>query len=110
MKRWFVVLGVAGCAHDLPDDQVCLEVGWAIAARTEQCEGDPELGAARAELFESSYVCAVPQLSFPEEEKDLYTCALVVRNLACELAIAYGDNLEAWLSSSPACAVILDPA
>jgi len=110
MTRWFVVVGAVGCAHRLPDDQVCLEVGWAIGARTSQCEGDPGLGVARTELFEQSYVCALPELAFPEEELDLYACALTVRNLACELVLQYGDDLDAWLASTPACAAILDPA
>lgn len=108
--RWAPLgLLLAGCPHDLPDDQACLEVGTAIGARTEACTGDPELGVARIEAFEAAYACSLPELATPEQERDLFECALVVRNLACELVEAYGDDLDAWLQSNGTCGVILEP-
>jgi hypothetical protein len=98
------------CDQSVDPEQPCLEVGYAIGARTEACEGDPALGQERVEAFESAYVCALPELAIPEEERDLYRCALIVRHLACELVLDYGDDFELWLASSPDCATILDPA
>lgn len=108
MRAAFVLL-LVGCAHDLPDEQACLEVGWAIAARTSECEGDAELGAERFEAFEAAYTCQASSDPAVDLELALYECPLVLRNLACELVVTYGDDLTAWLSSSPACAALLEP-
>lgn len=101
---------LAGCAHELPPDQACLEIGYAIAARTEACDGDAEGAVDRLEAFESDYVCTVPELIEPAQERDLFGCSLVLRNLACELVLDYGDDLDAWLASSPVCDTLVDPA
>jgi hypothetical protein len=45
--RRVLLLLAAGCAHALPDDQACTEVGYAIAARTEACTGDVDAAVAR---------------------------------------------------------------
>lgn len=109
MRCLVVGVAAAACAHDLPPEQACIEVGYALAARTEDCTGDADLGVSRQEAFEVEYVCSLPELLAPEYERDLFNCALVVRNLACELAVDYGDDLALWLDSSPVCALILDP-
>lgn len=102
-------LALIGCAHELPPEQPCLEVGYAIAARTEECTGDVDLAVSREEAFDAAYACTPPPLDAPEQENHLYTCALTVRNLACELALEHGDDLDAWLASSPVCRTILVP-
>jgi hypothetical protein len=104
-----MVLLVGGCAHALPEEQPCLEVGTALGARTEQCTGDRELALQRLEAFEEAYDCDLPEGPAFEVQSPLYECALVVRHLACELAVEYGDDLEAWLDSSPTCGMILVP-
>lgn len=96
------------CAHALPEEQPCIEVETALGARTEQCTGDIDLGMARMEVFEETYTCTIPEDTTSESSRDLYECALVVRNIACELALEYGDDLDAWLSSSPVCALLLE--
>ena len=34
---------------------------------------------------------------------DAFACALVIRDVACELAVEAGDDLDAWLAFSPSC-------
>lgn len=113
MRRAPLLLVVA-CAGELPSDQPCIEVGTAIGARTEACTGDADLAVARMEAFEAGYACVVEEqveeATDPELQADLYECALVLRNLACELVDDYGDDLDLWLGSSPVCALILEPA
>jgi hypothetical protein len=108
VKR-LVPIALVACAHELPAEQACLEVGYAIASRTEACTGDVDVAVARQEAFTAAYACDLPPLASPEQENHLYTCALTVRNLACELALEHGDDLDAWLASSPVCDRILDP-
>ena len=103
------IFAAAGCAHALPEEQPCIEVSTAIGARTEQCTGDTELALQRMDAFEADYTCDLPDEIPEENERDLYECALVVRNIACELALEYGDDLDAWLSSSPTCGALLEP-
>lgn len=100
-----------GCleSRTLPQETACIEAGYAIGARTEECTGDSELGAARIERFEADYECVNPTLEYPEEELLYFECGLVIRNLACELVVEYGDDLDRWLRSSDACGVITDP-
>jgi hypothetical protein len=98
---------LVGCAHALPEEQPCLEVGTALGSRTEQCTGDQDLALARIEAFEEAYACELPEGIPAEHQADLYECALIVRNLACELVLEYGDDLDLWLQSSPTCGLIL---
>jgi hypothetical protein len=104
-----MMLPLVACAHALPEEQPCLEVATALGSRTEECTGDRALALQRLSAFEEAYACELPQDLPPEYVSGLYECALIVRNLACELALEYGDDLEAWLDSSPTCAMILVP-
>lgn len=112
MRPAVLLLAATGCyeSHALPPEAVCEEAGFAIAARTEECTGDSELGADRQEAFDAAYTCVLPPLNAPEDEQDLYECGLVLRNLACELVLEYGDDLDRWLQSSDACLAITEPA
>ncbi len=108
MRALFAIVLVAGCASDAPPEQPCLEAGAAIGARTAECTGDSLLGEARIEQFEAETTCVVPSLNSPEQERDLYACALLLRHLACELVLDYGDDFDAWLSTSPACRLVVE--
>lgn len=113
MRRVALALLGTACAalRDLPPDQPCLEAGWAIAARTEECTGDSALAAARFERFERAYACVPSGPLHPDprvDDRDLFHCGFAIRNLPCELAVAYGDDLDAWLAASPVCAVVTD--
>ena len=114
MKRLPIasLLLLAGCPKNLPDDQACVEVGYAIAARVEQCTGDADLGESLYDRFEAETTCRLPvkdEASIVYEQPVLaFECAFVTRNLACELAVEYGDDLSLWLGSSPICRAILE--
>ncbi len=107
-----LVCALTACARDLPDDQACTEVGYSIAARAEQCTGDAALGESLYEAYEAQTTCALDAIPadspLANDQLLTYECALVTRNLACELASEYGDDLAAWLGSSPSCGVILE--
>ena len=111
MKAAFALLIAAGCAesHALGPEAPCEEAGYAIASRAEECSGDAEYAAGLQAQFAEAYTCVEPQLPDPLQERDLFECALVLRNIACELANEYGDDLNAWLQSSPVCAAITVP-
>lgn len=111
MSRLIPVFFLVGCLErlELPPETACIEAGYAIGARTEECTGDSELGAARIEAFEAEYDCVNPTLANPSDEVGLFECGLVMRNLACELVTEYGDDLDQWLRSSDACGAITDP-
>ena len=56
--RWLLVaLGIAGCnpIEELPPDQVCKDVGYSIANRTQDCTGDLDLTRARLNQLQASY-------------------------------------------------------
>jgi hypothetical protein len=109
------LLWLAACTRSLPEDQLCKEIGYAIAGRTEECTGDRELASARFEAFEERYTCAPfdpepkgEDTESPIAPEDLFHCPLAIRNLPCELVEQYGDDLSAYLTASPICATIIE--
>jgi hypothetical protein len=97
----------------LPGDSPCLEAGYAISRRTLDCEGDPNLANARFEQFRREYDCReIDWQELPDDVfgGDLFHCAMSMGELACELVLDYGDDLESWLSSSNACDCVVRPA
>lgn len=104
---------VASCATTIEPDAFCKEVGYAIAGRTQECTGDTELSEARYLLFEETYTCVEvdPNDTATEDgvkPEDLFACPLAIRNLACELVDQYGDDLDAWLATSPMCELLVE--
>lgn len=104
-----IVLFLLGCATKLDGEDLCAEVGYAIASRTQTCTGDGERADARYEKFADEYTCVEVDLQDePSHPEDLYACPLAIRNLACELVETYGDDLDAWLGASPACGALVE--
>lgn len=127
--RTLPLVALAGCAslHPMPEDQACLDAGYAISRRTLECTDDPELANARFELFVRDYRCK----PLPEYEKDtgiatiylrpvdtglvgvspadFFHCAFAISQLACELVVEYGDDLYRYLEASEACAYVVEP-
>jgi hypothetical protein len=121
MRRLWM-LAATGCAtlHALPREQPCHEAGYAISSRTFECTGDADLANARYRQFEADYEC-VPLAEWHLDTgtegsriegdtggltllpQDSFHCAFAIRQLACELVEAYGDDLDQYLASSDAC-------
>lgn len=104
---------VAGCGTTVGPDRFCKEVGYAIAGRTQECTGDAALAEARYADFEAAYTCVEVDAGDTAtasgvKPEDLFACPLAIRNLACELVESYGDDLDAWLATSPACALLVE--
>jgi hypothetical protein len=104
---WAVVLPGCAASHLLPPEQACEEVGTAIGARLAECTGDDARGEAAIEAFAAEYRCLLPVDGL--DPREAYACALATRNLACELADVYGDDLDAWLTASPTCDLVVAP-
>lgn len=105
-----ILLLVMGCPTEIGPDDICKEVGYAIAGRTQECTGDVALAESRYTAFSEDYTCIASQgrdtaIYLTE---DLYACPLGIRNLACELVESYGDDTDAWLQASPFCALIVE--
>lgn len=103
----------SACATTMEPDDFCQEVGYAIAGRTQDCTGDGELAEARYAAFEENYTCVEVDPSDTAgvsgvRPEDLFACPLAIRNLACELVESHGDNLDAWLATSPTCALLVE--
>lgn len=101
-----------GCeSHRVMDpDQPCLEAGYAIASRTYECTDDNALANARYEAFADDYAC-IPHVlddngNIPVQ--DLFHCGYLIRTLSCDDVEAFGDDLDAWLSVSPACQLVVE--
>lgn len=108
-----MILLLLGCATRLDNDDICQEVGYAIAGRTEACTGDSDLAESRYTSFEENYSCVDVDPSDSAgvggvRPEDLFACPLAIRNLACELVEDYDDDLEAWMRASPVCALLVE--
>ena len=86
-------------------------MGFAIARRTFECTGDSELANSRYERFDKELECVEVDLSIsdddPFDEGDYWHCAFALGELARELVDEYGDDVEAWLSTSDGCAYVV---
>ena len=109
-----VVLAV-GCARVIDDDQPCAEARIAMAARLEECTGDSEAASALLDKATEETECQWPDgdprldTAVPGVQTGVYECAFVLRNLACEIAEANGQDVDAWLAASPVCQILLVP-
>ena len=110
-------LAVAACNREMPPERYCEEAAYAVAGRTEQCSGDAALAEARYAQFFEAYTCLeVPVESMGEDTaspiapEDRLHCALAIRNLPCALVEAYGDDISQYLTASPMCATLVEPA
>jgi len=102
-----------GCTslEGMEAEQPCLEAGWAISSRTFDCSGDGERANARYERFLDEMACIPHELGDEgptklAREKDLFHCAYVIRTLTCADVADFGDEIDAWMSVSPACNLV----
>jgi hypothetical protein len=90
----------------MPTDQVCRDTGYAIAARTLDCEGDVDLADQRYEAFRKRYECQVRDLE--RDPVDVYYhCVAKISEANCTRIHNFGNDLERYLQLSPACAQFL---
>ena len=118
MTRLAVVLGLvlmAGCDYSRVNLEAqsataaCRDAASVIAGRTFDCTADPNLGNDRYDLFFDLYEC-IPRDPAKVPYDELYHCSLMVGALTCEQVKAFGDDLDRWLSASPACPLIIERA
>lgn len=86
---------------ELPASEVCDDVGYSIANRTEACSDDRDLASERWAHYDERFACNVGQVT--EEIRELYVCPVELLRMDCETFLAYGDDLDALLSSVPEC-------
>lgn len=90
----------------MPTDQVCRDTGYAIAARTLDCEGNPDTADARYATFREDYRCLVSDLG--RDPVDVYYhCVAAISRAECEQIRRFSDDLRRYLTLSPACAQFL---
>jgi hypothetical protein len=95
----------AGCDspyQPMPVDQVCLDTGYAIAARTFACGAGEAAASARFKAFETQFRCLVTDLNLDPVDV-FYHCVAEINATTCEDVDRLGDDLNAWLALSPAC-------
>lgn len=117
-----LLTGLSGCTwiSKVDGDSPCNEAGYAIARRTYQCTGDPDLSNDRHDRFldttecipleydELGQVTSGPGANLGVAAEDTYHCAFLISELACEVVDELGDDIEAWLSVSNACAYVVE--
>jgi hypothetical protein len=105
----FAALVALGCGDSysaMPTDQVCRDTGFAIAARTLDCENDPDLADERYEAFREDYRCLVRDLE--RDPVDVYYhCVSRISQASCTQVRRFDDNLRRYLELSPTCAQFL---
>lgn len=101
---WLHLLTLTACPSawvDEPPQEVCEQVGFAVASRTFACTGDEVLAIERQDAFHRGFRCVVE--GPPAPVGDLYHCPAAILDLRCDEVEALGDDLDSWLDSSPAC-------
>lgn len=115
MRRCLLSVLALLCAHcdytrvdveTQSDTAPCEDVAGIIAARTFDCGGGHDGANDRYDLFFESFKCiAWDPATTPYEE--LWHCSLKVGQLSCDDVRRFGDDLEQWLTASPACPIII---
>lgn len=96
------LLACGKISEEFPADQVCRDVGYAISARTFECEADTALAEKRFEQFSSQYQCLVREVERTPIDV-YYHCPAQITATTCEQVEAYGDDLLPYLLLSPTC-------
>lgn len=87
----------------------CDDLAGVISARTFTCLADHDKANARYDDFFDAYRCIEwNPVTSPYEE--LWHCSFEVGQLDCDAVKAYGDDLDRWLSASPACPLLVERA
>lgn len=92
--------------QEFPTEQVCLDVGYAIAARTYDCEDSTSIANKRFDLFEQQYECLIEDTAF-EPIDVYYHCVAQINATSCDDVTAFGDDLSRYMALSPACGQFL---
>ena len=114
MLPWLLPM-LMGCPSlkALPQDQPCLEAGYAIARRTFECTGDGDLANARYELFEAEYTWlmnrqGVQQPYLARYDAERHTAivldepsAKLVGRCKVSLQAAYGESYRDYMQRVP---------
>ena len=116
------LLALASCDQALPGDEVCRDIGYAIASKYFECTGDADAANERYERLADGYTCKIKEL--PSEEQlsgdaisdpprdsvaDPYQCSAAILRLSCDQVARIGDDFDQWLSASGACGLAYDP-
>lgn len=92
--------------EELPEDQPCRDVGISIAQRTMDCTSDEKLARERADAFDERYSCIDVDVA-KDDVGNLYHCSSMVGGMTCGEVEKAGDDLDQWLTVSPACGLVI---
>ena len=94
---------LGGCPiYPLENDELCKEAGYSIANRTYSCTANPELANQRYEKFAREFTCSITDVQRAPVVCYL-ECAEAINALSCDDVDALGNDIEAWLLTSPQC-------
>jgi len=95
----------AACDAPLPGDEVCRDIGYSIANRVFECNGDPIDANAQYSKFIDSHPCLLNAGSMPSA--DHYKCSQGIMAFSCDQAKRYGTDYDTWLANAgPGCALV----
>lgn len=103
---WVQVLVGCVAIQPLSGDDICDEVGFAVAAKTLDCTDNDALANRRYEQFQKQLTCTVVNPERAPVDKYL-ECAVAVNSMGCETHLGFGEDIIRMVSaSSPQCSRI----
>lgn len=102
----FFAVASCGGIEELPKDQPCRDVALSIAQRTMDCTDDADLAQERLDAFDQRYSCVEVDVAKDDVGK-LYHCSSMVGGMTCDAVEKAGDDLDQWLTVSPACYIVI---
>lgn len=107
------LLAFAACNYDeLPPEEVCADIGYAIATRSYQCGEDSDTANGRYEDFDEGWRCQTDEIeSIIDDEGPgaVYACATALGRVSCDDAEEAGDSIDEWLAFEERCADLVTP-
>lgn len=101
-----MLLACSDPQEPLPAQEVCRDIGYSIANRTQACSEDASLASKRWNLYEANYHCKV--VSNDEPIDVMYTCPIEILKIPCSDFLAYGDNFDTMFATIPECALPIE--
>lgn len=113
---------LASCDELLPADEICRDIGYAIANKSFECNGDVDASNKKYEDFMAKHTCKIKdfpsegqllddRISTPPRDSvgDPYKCSASILQFSCDKVSQIGDDSDQWLSASPYCLAVYDP-
>ncbi|MCS6900842.1 MAG: hypothetical protein RMJ98_14725 [Myxococcales bacterium] len=109
-----ILLGWSACLSpdEIPEGEGCRDIGYAIANKSFECDGDFQKANERYEDFTRRFACSYRNPTFEESvfygaQPPHFSCSRAILQLPCEQIARYPSDDYAWWLSAADCGGVI---